>query len=261
MRQVIFILSMVFWCSSVHGEQPVFGEMPRWDGGYGVQLVQLFRQQKVSLFDSPDSSNRSIHFSRLDAVYTWDKSIRLTSKLRVINWGQADGEVREDWRGLSALTLALPLKKYFNLDGRSGSFTVAPQVFIPFQSGDVNHPFYQPQRSGLSIGYETETYYYHLGSNVSAWYVTDESTPLLNAEVSTGMNGFFFGFNGHMKVVLDMHRMPSGRINSHLGPTIYGMITDDWHWQLKSRHTASALQHRSRFQSDHTVSLGLGWVQ
>ena len=58
MRQVIFILSMVVWCSSVHGEQPVFGEMPRWDGGYGVQLVQLFRQQKVSLFDSPDSSNR-----------------------------------------------------------------------------------------------------------------------------------------------------------------------------------------------------------
>ncbi|MGB0647610.1 MAG: hypothetical protein ACPGQS_10570, partial [Bradymonadia bacterium] len=115
--------------------------------------------------------------------------------------------------------------------------------------------------TGVGVGYETETYYYHLGTSVSAWYVTEESAPLLNAEVSTGLNGFFLGFNGHMKVVLDVHRMPSGRVNSHFGPTLYGMITDDWHWQLKSRHTASALQHRSRFQSDHTVSLGLGWVQ
>ncbi len=33
-------------------------------------------------------------------------------------------------------TLALPLKKYSNLDGRSGSWTLAPQVRVPLSGDD-----------------------------------------------------------------------------------------------------------------------------
>ena len=258
----IALLIMLF-SGFAQAEQPIFGEMPRWDGGYGVQVIQLYRDQEVRDEAQGTTFDRSVHFTRIDGVYTWDKSIRLTGKLRIIDAVTQSGRARDDLRGLSALTLALPLKEYFNLDGRSGSFTVAPQVFIPFKGADmgISHPFYQAERAGASIGYETESYHYHFGTSLSAWKVYSESTLLYSGEIGVGLNGFVIGFNGHLKIAIDAHRFPSGRINSHVGPTVYGMITDDWHWQLKSRHTASAFQHRSRFQSDHIVSIGLGWVQ
>lgn len=246
-----------------HADQPIFGEMPRWDGGYGVQVIQLYRDQEI--LDDVDHTTfeRSVHFTRIDGVYTWDKSIRLTGKLRIIDAVTQSGQSRDDLRGVSALTLALPLKKYFNLDGRSGSFTITPQVFIPFTGPNmgVSYPFYQPDRAGASIGYETESYHYHFGANVSAWKVYSESTPLYSAEIGAGLNGFNVGFNGHLKLGLYAHRFPSGRLNVNAGPTVYGMISDEWHWQFRSHYTISALQHRSMQNRDLIVGFGLGWVR
>ena len=249
--------------SAAHAEQPIFGEMPRWDGGYGVQVIQLYRDQNIHDEDQGTTFARSIHFTRIDGVYTWDKSIRLTGKLRVIDAVTQSGQTREGVRGLSALTLALPLKEYFNLDGRSGSFTLAPQVFVPFKGTDMglDYPFYQAGRAGASIGYETESYHYHFGASASAWLVYSEDTPLYSAEIGAGLNGFVVGFNGHVKLGLDVHRFPSGRSNVHFGPKVYGMISDEWHWQFRSNYAVSALQHRSRQVRDLIVGLGLGWVQ
>jgi len=258
--------TLCFWLllySVAHAEQPIFGEMPRWDGGYGVQVIQLYRDQEIRDEVQETTFERSVHFTRIDGVYTWDKSIRLTGKLRIIDAVTQSGQTRDGLRGVSALTLALPLKEYFNLDGRSGSFTIAPQIFMPFKGAGmgIDSPFYQAGRAGASIGYETESYHYHFGASASAMLVYSEDTPLYSAEIGAGLNGFVVGFNGHVKLGLDAHRFPSGRSNVHVGPKVYGMISDEWHWQFRSHYTVSALQHRSRQARDLIVGLGLGWVQ
>lgn len=258
--------SLLFWllfCGVAQAEQPIFGEMPRWDGGYGLQVIQLFRHQEVRHADHDTTVERATHFTRIDGVYTWDKAIRLTGKLRIIDFASQDNQSNAEWQGLSALTLALPLKQYFNLDGRSGSLTFAPQIFIPFKGNDAgaDYPFNQVGRAGASFGYETESYHYHFGVSVSAWMVYSEKVPMYVAEIGTGLNGFTYGFNGHLKVGLAAQRLSSGRINVHVGPTVYGMLSDEWHWQLKTRHAVPDWQYRSMSKSDHIVGLGLGWVQ
>ena len=262
----MILRTLCFWIllsSAAYAEQPIFGEMPRWDGGYGVQVIQIYRDQEIRDDDQGTTFERSVHFTRIDGVYTWDKSVRLTAKLRIIDHVTESGHTLQPLRGLSALTLALPLKEYFNLDGRSGSFTIAPQVFVPFKGANmgIDYPFYQAGRAGLGIGYETESYHYHFGTSASAWLVYSEDTPMYSAEIGAGLNGFVVGFNGHVKLGLDVHRFPSGRSNVHLGPKVYGMITDEWHWQARSQYTLSALQHRSLQKRDLLLGLGLGWVQ
>jgi hypothetical protein len=259
MRHFVGFVLILLPLWSVRGEQPIFGEMPRWDGGYGVQALQVIRQQNLQVGEQSSSSTRLLHYTRVEGVYTWDKAIRITGKLRILDHGTLDGESQTTWRGPSGLTLALPLKKYFNLDGRSGSFTIAPQFYLPFQRG-ATAPFARNERVGLSVGYETETYYYHLGASGTTWYEPAGSGQLYGASASAGLNGFMVGFSGHLKAVGDILRQPNGSTQVHVGPTLYGMINDDWHWQLSSRHALSTLQTRANITSDHSLSVGLGWV-
>ena len=72
---------------SAHGEQPIFDEMPRWSGGWGIQLMQeyLDRENRNSESNaSAPSSKEHIHLTHLQGVYTWDKSIRVTVKVPVV---------------------------------------------------------------------------------------------------------------------------------------------------------------------------------
>ena len=57
--------------SAAHADQPVFDEMPRWTGGWGIQVLQElrirdFRTAKPAGF--VDTYQR-IHFSHLQGVY------------------------------------------------------------------------------------------------------------------------------------------------------------------------------------------------
>ena len=69
--------------------------------------------------------NESIQQVQVEGVYTWDRSIRLTAKLPIVldaeraNWINGQKETQKD-KGVGDLTLALPLKKYFNLMKRTG---------------------------------------------------------------------------------------------------------------------------------------------
>ena len=68
------------------------------------------------------------------------------------------------------MRLAIPLKKYFNLEGQSGSYTFAPQVEIPLGTAAMNGPFRRSASLITSLGYETETYWLHLGASVQWAY-------------------------------------------------------------------------------------------
>ena len=59
--------------------------------------------------------------------------------------------------GFGDLRLALPLKRYFNLDGKSGSWTIKPMLRIPLSDKDEYDFYYKEFGAGLGAGYEAET--------------------------------------------------------------------------------------------------------
>ena len=132
----VLLSALMLMSSRSIAEQPIFGEMPRWAGGWGVQTRHEARRDG-------ETDSQWLH---VDGVYTWERWIRVTAKVpfRI-----------DESMGIGTPTLALPLKRYFNLDGRSGSWTLAPQWFVPIANPNSNA---RPERFKLSAGYETEAY-------------------------------------------------------------------------------------------------------
>ena len=258
MRSVRFISFFVLAPLLVYADQPIFGEMPRWSGGYGVQVVQSLYERDVELAGREVDVN--YHYTRIEGVYTWDKSYRLVTKLRLLNGGEgSDGEHLE--AGLSDFRIAVPLKSYFNLDGRSGSYTLLPMVGVPVQTQVAGHPFVQNTQFGLGIGYDTESYFFHLGAHLNAWKVIGETQPLTTGTLGLGMNGFWFGFPGHFKLGTPVRRDPNGDFRASIKFTVYSLITDAWHWQGTWRRLVYRAPENAIIQGEQVFTLGLAYVQ
>ena len=79
------------------------------------------------------------------------------------------GKLVERDNGIGDATLALPLKKYFNLDGRSGSWTFKPMLRVPL-AGDDGYEIYDNEwGGGLGLGYEFEMSNFNFSSSAAAW--------------------------------------------------------------------------------------------
>ena len=165
--------------SPLRRDQPIMNMMPRWDGGYGFQ-VRAEHIHRSDLKQGSDVVGRGftedLHQFHLEGVYTWDRSIRLTAKLPYVGDarrevpGAGGQKVVQHDEGIGDLTLALPLKHYFNLDARSGSWTLAPQLRIPLGREDDEFEVWDGVwGSGLSFGYETETYHLFLATSSGFW--------------------------------------------------------------------------------------------
>ena len=179
--------------SAVQAGQPVFSEMPRWDDGWGYQFVPEYRYKSglVSGTDTVDeAASEHIGLLHIEGVYTWDRSIRVTAKLPVVLYAQrqmsnAQGGLNESTdAGMGDATLGLPLKKYFNLDGRSGSWTFAPQVRIPLGPKADYSVYARSWGAGVFAGVETETYRFIGGVGFSGWYYFDEKPSTFDASLS-----------------------------------------------------------------------------
>ena len=137
---IVFILAVV----TSWADQPIMNMMPRWDGGYGIQVLYDYIDRE-DLLEGDETIHKgwseTIQQVHIQGVYTWDRSIRITAKLPVVLDAErinlVDGQrvVQQD-KGIGDLTLALPLKKYFNLMKRSGNWSVAPQIRVPLGSSD-----------------------------------------------------------------------------------------------------------------------------
>jgi hypothetical protein len=69
-------------------------------------------------------------------------------------------KAQQSLSGIGDVTRALPLKKYFNLDGRSGHWGMTPQLSIPLSGADQFDLFNREFGTGLTLGYGSETYRY-----------------------------------------------------------------------------------------------------
>lgn len=233
-------------CPQSRADQPVFDEMPRWDGGWGVQLVQEYRLNRDLLKGTTpvgDDLREDVHILNIEGVYTWHKWIRATFKLPVIldarrEWLTNDGErVEQRDRGLGNLTMTVPLKHYFNRDGLSGSFTFAPFTVAPLGVKDEYDVFRRYWSLGFSTGVEAETFTLLYGASLKArFYPRGERATLVGVHAHLGYNINVDGHSGHVKVHLHLHHRLDGTVRFTAGPLVYWKITDVWHVQAKWIH-------------------------
>ncbi len=237
---------------SAHAGQPIFSEMPRWSDGWGVQAIQEFRHQR-KVFSDGDERISTSHILNIDGVYTWKRWIRLTAKVPLVLNATREGQARQ--RGFGPVTLALPLKQYFNLDGRSGSWTFTPQLRAPSMSKIVRG---NPWQHGWSFGYETETYRYLFGISMTIWGNFEDQSFEQDTHLHIGTNIHAFGSSGHLKLHAGVWS-PGKRRPSvlEIGPVLYWRITDLWHFQTKWQYR----RHKEPGTLDeHRVRLGLAMV-
>ena len=269
------ILPLIFLLLSlaipVQAGQPVFSEMPRWSGGWGVQVLQEYRHEN-SLYDGKQNLganlDRSAYMLHVEGVYTWHRSIRLTLKVPVMLDAHrrvlsASGETAEHRKsGLGDPTIALPLKQYFNLDGRSGSWTLAPQLRIPGASkaSDPIGIYFREFAPGISLGYETETYNYIFRTGVSTFIFIGETPSLSYFNLTMGLNFNIGSRNGHLKWNQQLKYWDGVEITYTMGPILYFRWTDLVHFQLKSTHDVYEKRIGKVHGKAHTVRLGVGLV-
>ncbi len=251
--------------------QPVFSEMPRWSGGWGFQILQEYRTEN-SLYDGKQNLgsdlDRSAYLLHVEGVYTWHRSIRLTLKVpvmldahrRVLSESGETVEHRKS--GLGDPTIALPLKKYFNLDGRSGSWTLAPQLRVPGASkaSDPIGIYFREFAPGISLGYETETYNYIFRTGVSTFVFIGETPSLSYFNLVLGLNFNIGSRNGHIKWNQQLKYWDGVEITYTMGPILYFRWSDLIHFQLKSTHDVYEKRIGKVHGKAHTVRLGVGFV-
>ncbi len=131
------------WVCSVFADQPVMNEVPRWDGGYGAQVFQEWRQSDDLMrggntLPNPDNLEYEKRITHLEGVYTWTKALRVTLKLPWVDQKrrvmEEDGSVRwQHSQGFDDVKLALPVRKYINQPRSSGHVGVVPQTRFGLQ--------------------------------------------------------------------------------------------------------------------------------
>tara|TARA_B100001769_G_scaffold260500_1_gene241175 strand:- start:179 stop:955 length:777 start_codon:yes stop_codon:yes gene_type:complete len=249
--------------SILKADQPVMNMMPRWDGGFGWQIlyetVERSKLMQGGLLIDPNKSEE-IDLIHLQGVYTWDRSIRMTIKIPYVLEAvreNLDGST-ERYNGLGDIKVAVPLKKYFNLDGRTGSWAIAPQAVIP--TGDFDQYDFHSREwgSGVSVGYETETYDWFFASGASYW-IYEKEPDHIAINLDLGVNLY-----DSMQILLenDYHYENDGARRLSVGPSIYfrqNLLTH-WRVEFKKDYFVSAGKTQLDHVDETKISLGVGFV-
>ena len=265
----LFVFITLAGAPFAYPDQPVFNEMPRWDHGWGVQLVQEFRRESDLLSGGETvvkGFSENVDILHIEGVYTWDKSIRMTAKLPMVMDASREllnnegNKLTQFDEGIGDLTLALPLKKYFNLDGRSGSWTLAPQVRVPLSGDDEYEVYDGVWGAGLSGGYETETHNYLFAIGVNAWTFGEDEPFQASASIDVGLNFQVFKTSGHVKWETDFIYEDDGMEKLLIGPHVYLRINDLIHTQVMYKKEIHSRRNALDHGNGKILKLGLAFV-
>ena len=269
MKKTILTLSSLAVAGVASADQPIMNMMPRWDGGWGVQLIQEYRHESALKLGNQEIGNgltENVHIAHLEGVYTWDRSIRLTVKVPYVleaNRSILDdmsNVVRQKDSGLGDITVALPLKKYFNLDGRSGSWTLAPQLRIPTNSKDEFDIYDRAWGAGLYAGYETETSVWFISVGAGAWFFEGSEEEEISAHIDLGWNFEIGEQNGQLLWETDFKYESDGTHVLKAGPAFYWRFNDTMHMRVEWKHDFIDYQGTTDHGNGNTFKVGLGFV-
>ena len=253
---------------TVFADQPIMNMMPRWDGGYGIQVRSesihrgdLLQGDKIA----GKGFTEDISQLHLEGVFTWDKSVRMTVKVPYVVDAKreqliAGKKEAQHSQGLGDITLALPLKNYFNLDGRSGSWTLAPQIRIPTKSKKDSYDVYDRLwGAGLSLGFETETAVLFFSTGGYAWLFEREDTNELGGHADLGWN---FRDNAQVLWETDFKWEDDNSQTLSAGPALYWRFTDTIHTRIEWKHDFISKVGSNEFDHGNgdRISVGVGFV-
>ncbi|MEE2788926.1 MAG: hypothetical protein VX589_16435 [Myxococcota bacterium] len=266
---IIALVLSVGMVPALRAEQPIFDEMPRWSGGWGFQILEEYRRHADFLAGSKvvgPGATEEIHLLHVQGVYTWKKWIRATAKLPVVLYAERERVLpdgarrRESDRGLGDLTLALPLKKYFNLDGRSGSWGLTPNLRVPLSGVDEYEVFDRRWGTGLGVSYVTETHRYMFDAGLTAWAVFEGPPNEVFATISLGLNFDLLGIHGHVKLRNTLRYQDDDSLTYRAGPVMHIACTDTIHLQLMWLRDYYDRQGTPRPGNGDRFRLGVGFV-
>ncbi|MEM1222239.1 MAG: transporter [Verrucomicrobiota bacterium] len=269
LKRYLRVGALLCLAQMIYADQPIMNMMPRWDGGYGIQTrLETIHRSDLKLGSEVVGRGftEDVTLLHTEGVYTWDKSIRFTFKLPYVLdarrevLGPENTKVVQHDSGLGDLTLALPLKKYFNLDGRSGSWTLTPQVRVPL--GDKNEEYEVADRvwgSGLFLGYETETKDWFIAIGASGWIFEQPEPAELRGSLDLGWN---FREYAQLLIETDVYYDDEEAFQIASGPALYYRVNDRTHVRIEWKH--DFISHVSKSEADHgngdRVSVGVGFV-
>lgn len=269
MKHALITMLCLHGAAVAYADQPIMNMMPRWSGGWGFQFIQEYRYHPELLLGDDevgDGLSEEVHILNIEGVYTWQRWIRLTAKLPYVVHAQRaipdgmGGTLRQEDDGIGDLTLALPLKKYFNLDGRSGSWTATPQLRIPLAGEDEYEIGDNEWGGGLFLGYETERVDWHFAFGMNAWIFDGDEPFEAAASLDFGHHFFASDSMGLITWETDFRWEDDGSICLQAGPAIYWKFTDTLHGRIDWKHDF----YNRRGILDHgngdVVKVGLGFV-
>lgn len=251
-------------------DQPIMNMMPRWDGGWGFQFIEEYRHYDsyldgTSKVRSDLDLEEEMHILHFQGVYTWDRSVRFTFKLpyvldatRTIPHSSGTGVEKQRTSGFDDLQLALPLKKYFNEEGYSGSWTLAPQLIVP--TGRTSGDYTLGDNSwgyGLSLGYEVETTKWFFAASVTGFYNDGAEPEEVYASVDLGWN---FNDQGQLLWETDFHGEDDGTRTVSTGPALYYRLSDTVHMRAAWKHDFYDKQGTLDHGDGDSFRLGIGFV-
>ncbi len=268
-RRIGAFITLLFSLLVLLGDEPVMNMMPRWDNGWGLQLIDEYRHEKDLLLDDRTAYSgftEDVHLLHFQGVYTWDRSIRLTYKLpyvldarREMPDGRGGKRVEHD-NGIGDATLALPLKKYFNLDGRSGSWMFKPMLRIPLAGNDDYEIYDNEWGGGLGLGYEFEMSRFAFTGSVGFWAFDGEDPSEIHLTLDLGYKIEPFGTNSTLYWETDFHYEDDGSETLLSGPAIYWNFNDITHMRLEWKHDFYDKQGKLDHGNGDRILLSLGLV-
>ena len=259
-------------------DEPIMNMMPRWTGGWGYQFIEEYRSESDLLLGERKAYpgyTEDVHLMHLQGVYTWGKislgflgefNTRLTAKLpyvlearREMPDGSGGKKIQKD-NGIGDFTLALPLKKYFNLDGRSGSWTLKPMLRVPL-AGDDDYEVYDNEwGTGLGAAYESETAQFHFHVSTSGWVYYGGEPFESHTSIDLGYNFEAFGSNGTILWETDFHYEDDGSETLSAGPAFYWNFNDTTHLRIEWKHDFHDRQGILDHGNGDTFKISLGFV-
>ncbi len=261
---------MVWLCGFLlKADEPIFNMMPRWDRGWGFQFIQEYRHERDLLLDRNvkyGGFTEDVHLLHVEGVYTWDKSIRLTAKLpyvldarREMPDGLGGKRVEHD-HGLGDLTLALPLKKYFNHDGSSGAWTFKPLLRVPLAGDDDYEVYDDVWGHGVGLGYHFETEKWEFQAGVSGWLYHEDQPFELFSSVDVGRNLDLMGTHASLLWETDFHFEDDESMTLSAGPAFYWNLNDTTHLKFEWKHDFYDRQGVLDHGNGNTFKFGIGFV-
>ena len=271
MRIILWVLALTlkFSCNFLSADEPIMNMMPRWSSGWGYQFHYEYRTEDDLLQGSKKlhrGFSEEVNIFHLEGVYTWKKEIRLSAKLPYVLDAEREmpngsgGKIVQKDDGWGDLTLALPLKRYFNLDGKSGSWTFKPMLRIPLEKKDDFDIYYKELGTGLGAGYEAETSKFFYGIGAGWWIFHGDRPAELVSSIDLGYNFETKKSNGSIFWETDLHYEDDESKTFSTGPAFYFNHNDTIHSRIEWKHDLFDHQGTLDHGDGDTFKIGIGWV-